>query len=314
MVATKYLSSLAAVLIVTPLLVVANPLPHIPRDLPNGTDRIAYDEKNHSLLAFDASGKMLGRVDPGVANPQKRAAGSCSNLSADDAQKLPGWKAIEDQANKNWGNGKRKIVTNDQDFANQPAQLCVGDGPVAVTKDGQPQCSTNQQSTEGKLAQDGSVTLDFSQGTDFSATHTVTKESTLGTSTKISVEISFEDFFEFGSEVTASASFSNTLSDSTTSSGSTMSKTSTTMKAPAGKQCHLDFKVKACTIQGKGSIPYVATGWVWFEYDSKVQDHYKWAVNIDQAIPKVEDRSSNIEFKSAVSSSTKSEYNGVCDK
>ncbi|KAG7441246.1 uncharacterized protein BT62DRAFT_908782 [Guyanagaster necrorhizus] len=32
---------------------------------------------------------------------------------------------------------------------------------------------------------------------------------------------------------------------------------------------------KTCNIQGTGNIRYLASGWIWFNYDSETRGHYK---------------------------------------
>ncbi|KAJ8517878.1 hypothetical protein ONZ45_g4986 [Pleurotus djamor] len=315
MLTTKFLAIAAAVFITTPLFSVARPFPVVPLDsLPIGTVRVAFDEANNKLLAFDVSGQMLEQLNPDALRAQKkRAAGSCVDLSSDDVQKLPGWKKIEDRANSLWGTGKRRIVTNDKDFPDKPAQICAGNGPVTLTKDGEPQCSTSKQSTEGKLPENGSVSLAFTQGTDFSSTNTVTKQSSIAIGETLSVELSFAELLTASAQVSTTTEFTNTLSDATSSGGSTSSESTINMDVPANKFCHLDFTSEACNVQGTGRIPFVATGFVWFEFEDKVDGHFKWFLSIDDELPNADDRSTFVEFKSAVSSTTKSGFNGVCD-
>ncbi|KAJ6541126.1 hypothetical protein B0H10DRAFT_2137590 [Mycena sp. CBHHK59/15] len=70
------------------------------------------------------------------------------------------------------------------------------------------------------------------------------------------------------------------------------------------------FTNKACTGSGTIQIDYIATGWAWFrerehylpwrhgqslEYDSKVDGHYYWALNMVVGA-NVVDRTSSLEF------------------
>lgn len=65
-------------------------------------------------------------------------------------------------------------------------------------------------------------------------------------------------------------------------------------------------------MSAKGTIRYLATGWVWFNYDSKTQGHYKWAANIDSILTNIDDRSSTSEFSGSMAADTHTAYEGVC--
>jgi len=56
----------------------------------------------------------------------------------------------------------------------------------------------------------------------------------------------------------------------------------------------------------------LGTGWVWFEYNDKVQDHYKWALSIDSTLTNQDDRSTFIDFKSTTATTSTNNYKGVC--
>ena len=34
------------------------------------------------------------------------------------------------------------------------------------------------------------------------------------------------------------------------------------------------FETKSCTTKGSGSLPFLASGWVWFVYKNKTKDHW----------------------------------------
>lgn len=95
------------------------------------------------------------------------------------------------------------------------------------------------------------------------------------------------------------------------------------------------FDTKSCSFSGSGNIRYTATGWVWFNYDSKTKGHYKCAsdmllsmmphssdptqsylgaLNIDETLKNIDDRSSTMNFAASGNIVTKSKYKGVCDK
>ena len=73
----------------------------------------------------------------------------------------------------------------------------------------------------------------------------------------------------------------------------------------------------------------IASGFVWFEYNDKASnnyvflclqltlfaqthDHYKWALSIDSTLSNLDDRSTFIDFSSAISSKTNAQYTDKC--
>ena len=126
------------------MLAAASPMP-APRlnAVPRDAAKLAVDEATGNYIAFDAAGKHLGFIEPS-AGALGRRDGSCAALSSDDVQKrefasffyigdtlcssslaVPGWDKLVSQANDNWGDHKRKIVTNDSDVRTQFTALDV---------------------------------------------------------------------------------------------------------------------------------------------------------------------------------------------
>ncbi|KAJ7034610.1 hypothetical protein C8F04DRAFT_568357 [Mycena alexandri] len=54
------------------------------------------------------------------------APGSCSYLSPDQLQSVPGWAALQAAVEGGYGTEPYKIVTNDSQFPAKPASLCAG--------------------------------------------------------------------------------------------------------------------------------------------------------------------------------------------
>ncbi|KAJ7484203.1 hypothetical protein FB451DRAFT_1392782 [Mycena latifolia] len=54
------------------------------------------------------------------------APGSCSFLSSDQLQSVPGWPVLQTAVEENYGTEPYKVVTNDSQFPKKPASLCGG--------------------------------------------------------------------------------------------------------------------------------------------------------------------------------------------
>ncbi|KAK0237302.1 hypothetical protein EDD85DRAFT_1008418 [Armillaria nabsnona] len=78
------------------------------------------------------------------------------------------------------------------------------------------------------------------------------------------------------------------------------------------KTCTATTSTQTCNIEATGNIRYLASGWIWFDYSSKVQGHYDWAVSIEAILTNQDDRSSFAEFKGSMVANIRTSYAGSC--
>ncbi|KIY64474.1 hypothetical protein CYLTODRAFT_358413 [Cylindrobasidium torrendii FP15055 ss-10] len=306
---TIFIASLAA------LSASAMPFEQVAKLLPRDVVHIGLDEHAREFVAYKRDGSLYGRypVDNGFNTPVKRDA-SCGDLPVDQAQSMPGWQAIEDYANDNWGKGSRKIVTNPSEYLSQPAQVCITDEVIELSFEGDPTCQTHKTTTEGKLVgTSGTVAIEVDQGFNTDTSYTVSQASTLGIDTTLSATVGIPEVADVTTSLTVSTSITDTLSSTFDVSYNDVSKVTITMQAPEGKSCTAVSETKTCNMQAKGSARYLATGWVWFNYDDETEGHYKWAANIDNIITNQDERSTFADFHGSMSSDTKTAYQGTCE-
>ncbi|KAJ7125356.1 hypothetical protein C8R44DRAFT_137235 [Mycena epipterygia] len=299
---------------VAPLLATASPV-QLPRsfdNVPRGTNALAFDPETGTVFAYDYDGTFLGHVNQ-TAALSERADGTCSNLGPDDLKKLAGWSLVEAQAATNWGKGKYNLATNIANEADYPAIACVSDDAAVITVDENPSCVTSSQTSSGTLVgTSGTVTLSALEGTSSSTTITTTKTSAWSLGVSVAAKIGIPDIVETTSTVSTSVTVTNSLSDAVATTSNNQQTQTIAMAAADGATCSLTFNSKSCTGSGHGSIVMTATGWAWFEYASKVQGHYYWALNIEASIPDASQRSSSIDFTAAISATNDSQYKGTC--
>ncbi|KAJ7221298.1 hypothetical protein GGX14DRAFT_429403 [Mycena pura] len=331
-----FASSLVTFLLAAPLLASAVPHDIIPKDiilpenvvvrnpygataLPRDATHLALDEQAREIVAFRRD-ELLGRfpVASGISSSRRDAAtGSCSDMSSDDVQKLPGWNTLKSTAENNWGKGSYNVVTNDKDYPDSPAQICVSTDIVNIVPDGNPSasssCNTQSSASDGQqVGTNGTIALTHQEGTESTTTSTVTKETSISTGVSVSAEVGFPDIADVTTAFTFTGTFTNSLSTATSSTNDQTSTATVTQSNSAGKMCHLEFTTQTCTITGTGKIRMLGTGWVWFEYNDQTQGHYKWALSIDSTLTNQDDRSTFIEFKSTTGTTSTSNYQGVC--
>ncbi|KIY69241.1 hypothetical protein CYLTODRAFT_373153 [Cylindrobasidium torrendii FP15055 ss-10] len=307
-ISTFFVASIAA------LGATAMPFDQVTKVLPRDVAHIGLDEVAGEYVAYRRDGSLYGRfpADANTAPVVKRDA-TCGDLSIEQAESIPGWDAINQYADDNWGTGSRKTVTNPSEYLDQPAQVCVTDEVVELSFEGDPVCQTHKTTTEGSLVgTSGTVAIGVSQGFNTDTSYTVSQASTLGLSSTLEVKVGIPEVADVTSSLTVSTSVTDTLSSTFDVSYNDVSTVTITMTAPEGKTCSAVAETKTCNMQAKGSIRYLATGWIWFNYDSKTQGHYKWAANIDNILTNQDDRSSFADFHGAMSSDTHTAYQGTC--
>jgi len=298
----------------------AMPFEQVARNLPRDVAHIALDEANGQYLAYKPDGSLAGKYPADTKRDfrgRKRAdpGSPCAKLAVEEAKQLPGFKQIEDYANKEWGTGKRNIVTNptnaDQAFGG--ATACVSNDVVQVEFSGSPSCNSRTGEVDGQAKEtNGSITSSVASTYSNTGTWAVKTTSSIGVSAKVSAEFKIPEIAELGGEITTSAEFTSEVAHGFETTNTDTVNTGGTFAVPSGKKCQIKYDVKTCTVPGHGRVRYEASGFVWFEYDDKVQDHFKWAVNIEEIVKNVDDRSSFLEFAGSIKGTTNANFNSSC--
>ncbi|THU84596.1 hypothetical protein K435DRAFT_687187, partial [Dendrothele bispora CBS 962.96] len=286
----------------------AIPFPQLANELPSSVTHIAFDEDTGHYIAFNKDGSLYGRYvaeKRSMVNLDRRDS-TCAPLSVGEAEALPGWKNVVQYANDNWGDGSRNIVTNPTEYVDYGALVCVQTETVELSFTGEPTCQTNNITTGGLLVgTSGSVSLGVDQGFAAATTLTTTRvfslPSTIGVDTSLSVKVGIPEVADVTQTVTMSTSLTNDVVGVTI-----------TMDAPEGKTCNAISSTNRCTLQATGNVRYIASGWVWFNYESRKDGHYKWAVSIEATNPDIDDRSSTMKVTGSVEADTHVAYSGEC--
>ncbi|ESK92616.1 hypothetical protein Moror_4329 [Moniliophthora roreri MCA 2997] len=173
---------------------------------------IAVDEAAGQYLAFEGDGTLYGTysIDNSTGIQSERGAGTCTQLSADDAKKLPGWKVIENYANEKWGTGSRNITTNPPEYLDRPAYVCVDLDPIPVRRTDDPNCLA--QNVEGQgiaVGTSGYMELEVSNGLTSQSSLIVTQTSITEESNTIGVQLGFGGAVNVYDEFTVSAEITN---------------------------------------------------------------------------------------------------------
>ncbi|KAI5892582.1 uncharacterized protein SCHCODRAFT_02626523 [Schizophyllum commune H4-8] len=302
------LVSLALALIVTATPTPERRLTHVPRE----ATKLAADPETGTIYLFNSRDEPIGSMDGEAAETIHRRAGGCSDISADEVQKLPGWGKLKDTANSMWGDYQREIKTNNPDFPDKPAAVCITNNDVDITINGDPQCTTQSQSIGGSVdGTNGTVMLQQTEGTVYTLETTTTTQASVALGISASATFKIPEVAEDTFSTSLTTTVTNTLGKTESSSSNQQTTSTVTAQQKDGQTCKLDFETKTCTTKGSGQLPFVASGWVWFVYKNKTKDHWNWALLMEAYLDEGE-RSTYMNFDSAVGTETKSQYNVVC--
>ncbi|KAI5834574.1 hypothetical protein K523DRAFT_321776 [Schizophyllum commune Tattone D] len=283
-------------------------LTHVPRE----ATKLAADPETGTIYLFNSRDEHLGILDSDAASSFQRRAGGCADISADEVQQLPGWNKLKDQANSLWGDYQREIKTNNPDFPDRPASVCITNNQVDITINGDPQCTTQSQSIGGSVVgTNGTVMLSQTEGTSYTLETSTTRQASVALDLSAEAKFGIPEIAEVTFKTSITTTVSNTLGKTESSSNNQQTTSTVTAQQKDGQTCKLDFETKTCTTKGSGQMPFIASGWVWFVYKNKTKDHWNWALLMEGYLDESE-RSTYMSFDSNIGTETKSQYNVVC--
>ncbi|KAJ7120255.1 hypothetical protein C8R44DRAFT_877693 [Mycena epipterygia] len=292
--------------------------------LPQNATHLSFDTETGELTAYDITHRVLAKQKHSPANSTTHATrqtvGSCAAMVNGDVQKLPGYNALLADANSllgkhSWTNLGQYLLpistTRIPTYTNlQPTTTATRNTPRAfaltLTRSWIPDLRHPKREYQWRPSRHhrlGNALLDAGNRL-FRYQH---QSSALAIGASFSVKVSFPGE-EYSSTFSVTSTYTNTLSTATQTTDNQQSTESITMAAPAGESCSLEYTTKSCSVTGTGTIRAAATGWAWFEYNSG-KTH--WALNMDYFLT-LDQRSSFIDFRSGITSSTLSSYTGKC--
>jgi hypothetical protein len=294
---------------------------------PRSVAHLKYDTRSEKVYMYRRDGSLHGVYSKRQFNDQfqslqaRDGGSSCNALSVDDAKKLPGWSKIEAYAKSTWGDGSYNLATNPKEYPDSPANACVDTAKVQLAAKGPPSCNNQTSNAQGTLTgTKGTVTLSQGSSSSISGSWTVTQTSTFMEGTSFSVGIEIPEGPSLGMEFQQSTTITNEQSKSFSTSANASNAISLNVDNPNGNSCTFTLETQTCSQDTTGSLPIVATGWVWFNYndkrpalsDPKGDAHFKYAASIESVLTDKADRSSSIEFQGSINMVSNSGYGGKC--
>lgn len=273
-----------------------------------------------SALPYTRTAGHVSRSTHEYMYPRDNSTSSCTPLTLDQAKALPGWSKIEQYAKDTYGGGSLNYVVNPKDYPDSPATICL-ESSVPVTIQGGPACTDSTSTLQGTM--DGTTgTMSSTQQTGYSNTGTwsVTQESSLAVGATVSATVGIPGIDGVEASVSTTATLTNSLSKSFETNVNAMSSQTVTAQFTSGQKCSSTMKTQTCSVNGQGSARFVASGFVWFNYDDqrapiadpKGGQHYKYSVDIASVLKNIDDRSSIMKFSGSMQVTSHTDFAAKC--
>ncbi|KAJ3849546.1 hypothetical protein EV368DRAFT_85445 [Lentinula lateritia] len=261
---------------------------------------------------------------------REAANDQCVDLTLAQAKTIPNfWQKVQSYADERYGKGSRNILMYDKHVRVLPLALTycplilskypdIHPAKVCVTSQ-----ATNNGTTGGIISgTHGIVSVMIQQGFTGTSSFTISEAASIGITEAFRVRMKFPDVVNTRGGPTTYATITNTQSANFDISFNEMVTTTFNMTVQSDQACQAMEVVRACTLQGIGEIPFIASGKFWIEYDDKTydhlenkkthDDHYKFEVDFEDVLPAASQRTIKAFFKGSFSTSSHGHYKAVC--
>ncbi|CAA7258819.1 unnamed protein product [Cyclocybe aegerita] len=251
---------------------------------------------------------------------RSNTASPCSMLDLDDAESLPGWHQVIQHARSTWGEGDWTITINPPGYKDKSATMCVAD-PVEVVATGEPQCNnTRVDIPPEKNSNNINVDEGYLNIGNWNITNVTSAAHADFFSGNFQMpNITFKNDRELFSLKTV-GKFINAPDNSfvTTATNVTIKKTDLT--PVPDKKCIGTILNQHCIIPARGRIQLVATGYIWFNYETRRAPlanpnggkHKRYTVKIEDVLKNATDRSAWIDFNGFMNTTMRYDYFDEC--
>jgi len=276
--------------------------------------RAIFDNEN-ALSRRDEEGfgwsSLVRRAAP-VASP-------CSLLDLDDAQQLPGWSRVEQYARDTWGTGDWDIIINPPGYKDKSATMCVAKSIPVVATD-KPRCNMSRVD----IKPDKNHHIKVVQGYTNTGLWNITNVTSAAHSVFFTGNFKMPNITEQSNDklrsISGQGNFINAPHNSFLTHATNTTKKDVEVTQIEDKTCIGTVNQETCIIPAHGRIQLIATGYIWFQYETKRAPlahpkggkHSRFAVKIEDVLKNATDRSAWIDFKGYMNTTMRSDYFDEC--
>jgi len=268
------------------------------------------------LLARDEA------YEPMLLERRGSAASPCSLLDLDDLEALPGWPALQAYAHETWGEGDWKIEINPPGYRDKPATMCVAD-PVKVDINGDIVCNETRVDIAPKK---GSNTIIVDAGYTNVGNWNITNVTSVAHANFFMAWLQMPNItlptpgHLTLKPILGTGSFINAPHNSFVTKATNRTEKRTSLTVVTDKRCIGTINHAQCLISAKGRIQLLATGYIWFNYETKRAPlanptgvkHHRYTVKIEDVLKNATDRAAYIDFSGNMNATMRSDYFDEC--
>lgn len=246
-------------------------------------------------------------------------ASPCALLDLDDAQQLPGWSRVEQYARDTWGTGDWDIIINPPGYKDKSATMCVTKSiPVFATD--KPRCNTSRVDIKPDKKHHIKVVQGYTNSGLWNITNvTSAAHSMFFTGNFMMPNITLQSKDKLRS-ISAHGDFINAPYNSFLTLATNTTKKDVEVTQIQDKTCIGTVNQETCIIPAHGRIQLIATGYIWFQYNTKRAPlanpkggkHSRYAVKIEDVLKNATDRSAWIDFEGYMNTTMRSDYFDEC--
>jgi hypothetical protein len=280
-----------------------------------------FNSKFNKIAAFDNENVLARRDGEGWSNLVRRApvASPCSLLDLDDAQQLPGWSQVEQYAKDTWGTGDWTVIINPPGYKDKRATMCVADSvPVVATE--KPQCNASRVDIRPNRDHHIKVVQGYTNSGFWNITNVTSAAHSLFFAGKFKMPNITQGSKDLLHPIIGHGEFINAPYNSFLTTATNTTTKDTEVTQVQDKSCIGTINQEICTIPAQGRIQLIATGYIWFQYQTKRAPlanpnggkHSRYAVKIQEVLKNATDRSAWIDFSGYMNTTMRSDYFDEC--
>jgi hypothetical protein len=278
----------------------------------------------HRRAIFDNDDALARRDEQGLgwSSLVRRAApvaSPCSLLDLDDAQQLPGWSRVEQYARDTWGTGDWDIIINPPGYKDKSATMCVAKSIPVVATD-KPRCNMSRVDIKPNKNHHIKVVQGYTNTGLWNITNVTSAAHSVFFTGNFKMPNITQQSNDKLRSMTGQGDFINAPYNSFLTHATNTTNKDVEVTQIEDKTCIGTVNQETCIIPAHGRIQLIATGYIWFQYQTKRAPlahpkggkHSRYAVKIEEVLKNATDRSAWIDFEGYMNTTMRSYYFDEC--
>jgi len=278
----------------------------------------------HRRAIFDNDNALARRDEQGLgwSSLVRRAApvaSPCSLLDLDDAQQLPGWSRVEQYARDTWGTGDWDIIINPPGYKDKSATMCVAKSIPVVATD-KPRCNMSRVDIKPNKNHHIKVVQGYTNTGLWNITNVTSAAHSVFFTGNFKMPNITQQSNDKLRSMTGQGDFINAPYNSFLTHATNTTNKDVEVTQIEDKTCIGTVNQETCIIPAHGRIQLIATGYIWFQYQTKRAPlahpkggkHSRYAVKIEEVLKNATDRSAWIDFEGYMNTTMRSDYFDEC--